>query len=187
MIVLIDNYDSFTFNLYQALAALGKEVEVVRNDQLSSETILGWKPSHIVLSPGPKTPHDAGICLEMIQKAAGHFPILGICLGHQAIAQVFGGSIVPAKEIVHGKTSLIFHKGVDLFQNVPNPFEATRYHSLAVDEKKFPPTLKITARSEDGEVMALQHKEWPVFGMQFHPESILTREGPSLLKNFLSL
>lgn len=186
MILLIDNYDSFTYNLYQALAVFGHEVQVVRNDQTTCEEILKWRPSHIVLSPGPKTPKESGICVELIQKTAGKIPLLGVCLGHQAIALAFGGNIVPAKKILHGKTSQISHDGQSIFKGLPNPFEATRYHSLAVAQENFPNCLKIIARSDDGEIMGLKHKTWPVFGVQFHPESILTLPGPSLLKNFLT-
>ena len=186
MIVLVDNYDSFTFNLYQALAVFEKEVQVVRNDQVTCAEVLKWNPSHIVLSPGPKTPSDAGICLELISKAAGKIPLLGVCLGHQAIAAAFGGQFVPARRILHGKTSKIFHNQEGLFQNISSPFEATRYHSLAVSEPALPGCLEVTARSKEGEIMALVHKDWPVYGVQFHPESILTPAGPALLKNFLT-
>ena len=185
MILLIDNYDSFTYNLYQALAVLHKEIHVVRNDQITCAAILRQKPSHIVLSPGPKTPTEAGICIELIQKTAGIIPLLGICLGHQAIAQAFGGTIVQAKQIVHGKTSKIFHDGEALFRDISNPFEATRYHSLAVCEKSMPDCLKVTARSKDQEIMGLRHKTLPIFGIQFHPESVLTKVGASILRNFL--
>ena len=185
MIVLIDNYDSFTYNLYQALAVLEREVQVVRNDQLSADEIVRWRPSHIVLSPGPKTPKESGICIELVQKAAGKIPLLGVCLGHQAIAVAFGGAFLPAKKILHGKASYISHNGEGVLAGLPSPFEATRYHSLAVDESTLPDCLKVTARSEDGEIMALQHAEWPVYGVQFHPESILTTTGGLLIQNFL--
>lgn len=186
MILLIDNYDSFTYNLYQALAVFDPEVQVIRNDQATCGEILKWRPSHIVLSPGPKTPKEAGICVELIQKAAGKIPILGVCLGHQALALAFGGRIVPAKNILHGKTSKILHEGIGLFDGLPNPFIATRYHSLAVEAKTLPACLEVTARTADGEIMGLAHKQWPLFGVQFHPESILTAEGPRLIENFLS-
>lgn len=187
MIALIDNYDSFTYNLYQALAALGPEIQVIRNDQVSCESILSWKPSHIVLSPGPKRPENSGICLKLIQKAAGRIPLLGVCLGHQAIAQAFGGKVVSAKQIIHGKTSIISHNKGHLFKGISNPFEATRYHSLAVSREGFPSCLEITANSEEGEIMGLSHKKFPIFGVQFHPESILTKAGPRLIQNFIEL
>lgn len=186
MILLIDNYDSFTYNLYQALALFGKEVQVVRNDQVTCEQVLQWKPSHIVLSPGPKTPTEAGISIELIQKTAGKIPLLGVCLGHQAIAQAFGGRVVPAKRIVHGKTSKIFHNGEGIFHNIPSPFEATRYHSLAVSPEGLPERLEVLARSEDGEIMALSHLEYPIVGVQFHPESILTTVGSLLIQNYFA-
>lgn len=186
MILLIDNYDSFTYNLYQALAVFNPEVQVVRNDQITCEEVLTWHPSHLVLSPGPKRPEDSGVCVELIQKAAGKVPMLGVCLGHQAIAQAFGGTIVPAKTILHGKTSPISHNGQGLFAGLANPFSATRYHSLAVEVETLPACLEVSARSEDGEIMALRHRKWAIFGVQFHPESILTAEGPRLIANFLS-
>lgn len=185
MILLIDNYDSFTYNLYQALAILHPEVQVVRNDQVTYEEILKWNPTHIVLSPGPKTPSESGICVELIQKTAGKIPLLGVCLGHQAIAQAFGGKVVPAKKIIHGKISIISHNKGLLFKGISNPFEATRYHSLAVSREGFPSCLEITAHSEEGEIMGLSHKKFPIFGVQFHPESVLTAVGPKILKNFL--
>lgn len=186
MVLLIDNYDSFTYNLYQALAVLGPEVKVVRHDDVTCEEVLVWKPSHIVISPGPKTPRDSGICLELVGRVAETVPILGVCLGHQILALAFGGNFCPAKRILHGKTSRIFHRGEDIFEGLPSPFTATRYHSLAVEEGSLPESLEITARAEDGEIMALRHRKYPCWGVQFHPESILTREGPALLKNFLS-
>lgn len=185
MILLIDNYDSFTYNLYQALAVMSQEVKVVRHDHATCEEVLRLQPSHIVLSPGPKTPRESGICLDLIRLGANRIPILGVCLGHQAIALAFGGNFCPAKKILHGKTSPIFHEGKNIFEGLPNPFTATRYHSLAVEEISLPPTLQIIARAEDGEIMALRHKSYPCFGVQFHPESILTPQGPLLLKNFL--
>src|SRR3989338_5913419 len=186
MICLIDNYDSFTYNLYQALVVFNKEVQVVRNDQVTCEEILKWEPSHIVLSPGPKTPKEAGICLELIQKVKGEIPLLGVCLGHQAIAMAFGAQVIQAKQILHGKTSKIFHTGEGIFENVPNPFEATRYHSLAVSPEQFPECLKVLANTEDDEIMALAHREYPIVGVQFHPESVLTNVGSSLIRNFLA-
>lgn len=185
MIVLLDNYDSFTYNLYQALAVLDREVQVVRNDRITCEEILKWNPTHILLSPGPKTPSESGICVELIQRTAGIIPLLGVCLGHQAIAQAFGGKVVPAQQIIHGKISIISHNKSTLFKGISNPFEATRYHSLAVSKEEFPSCLEITANSEDGEIMGLRHKKFPIFGVQFHPESVLTTAGPKILKNFV--
>lgn len=185
MILLIDNYDSFTHNLYQALLSLGQEVQVVRNDAVTVEEVLNWSPSHIVLSPGPKTPSEAGICLELIKKSAGKIPLLGVCLGHQAIAQAFGGLVISAQAIRHGKTSLIHHNGEGIFKNIPNSFLATRYHSLVVDRNTLPVCLEVTATSEDQEIMALRHKKFPIHGVQFHPESVLTTVGPQILQNFI--
>lgn len=184
MILLIDHYDSFTYNLYQAIAALGEEVEVVRSDAVTVEEALARKPSHLVLSPGPKTPNETGISMELVERTIGSIPILGVCLGHQLIAKIFGGDFGPARQIVHGKTSPIFHNESDLFEGLPNPFEATRYHSLAVTHPGF---LHVMARTEDQEIMALRHPHYPIFGLQFHPESVLTQEGPKILKNFISL
>ena len=187
MILLIDNYDSFTFNLYQLLRMCDEkqEVCVIRHDEKKCEELLAMQPSHIVLSPGPKTPNESGVCLELIGKVAGKIPLLGVCLGHQAIAVAFGGNFKQAKQIMHGKTSQIYHDGQGIFLDLPNPFEATRYHSLAVGESTFPESLQITARTQDGEIMGLQHRELPIYGVQFHPESILTVEGKGLLQNFL--
>lgn len=181
MILLVDNYDSFTYNLYQALGVLGREVQVVRNDHYDSATLLSWKPSHIIISPGPRTPLDSGVCMELVEKSSGRIPILGVCLGHQILAIKFGGEFGPARTIVHGKTSKIFHHEEGIFAGIPNPFEATRYHSLAVTH---PGELQVTARTEDHEIMALQHPQLPIYGVQFHPESILTPEGGKLLQNF---
>lgn len=183
MILLIDNYDSFTYNLYQALAVMD-EVRVIRNDLASVRALLRCKPSHIVLSPGPKTPDDSGICIDLVRAAAGRIPILGVCLGHQILGKVFGGGFGAAREIRHGKTSEIFHNGGGIFEGLPNPFTATRYHSLAVTD---PGELHVTARTADHEIMALRHPSLPIFGVQFHPESILTPAGPKLLENFLRL
>jgi len=185
MILLIDNYDSFTYNLYQAVSHFGQEVKIVRNDQITCEEALKLQPTHIILSPGPKTPNEAGICVELIQKAQGNVPLLGVCLGHQAIAMALGGTIIPSRKIVHGKTSKIFHKHEGIFRNIDSPFEATRYHSLAVARETLPESLKITATTEDDEIMGLEHMKWPLFGIQFHPESILTTAGKHLLENFL--
>ena len=185
MIVVIDNYDSFTYNLVQYLQELGAEVEVYRNDRITVEGIAARGPGAIVLSPGPKTPDDAGITLETVRAFSGRLPILGVCLGHQAIGQAFGGRVVRAPSLMHGKTSLIRHDGRTLFAGLPDPFEATRYHSLVVDPESVPAVLEVSARTEDGVVMGLRHRRHPTEGVQFHPESILTREGKALLKNFL--
>lgn len=184
MIVLIDNYDSFVYNLAQYLGELGAEVEVHRNDALSLEDLEGKSPSHLLISPGPGRPEEAGITLEAIHRFAGRVPILGVCLGHQAIGQAFGGKVVRYQP-VHGKTSLIAHDGKDLFAGLPNPFRATRYHSLVVEAEGFPAELEVTATAEPGLVMGLRHRRWPVYGVQFHPESILTEGGHRMLQNFL--
>ena len=190
MVLMIDNYDSFTFNLVQYLAELGAEVRVFRNDQLTVDEIEKLAPSQVVLSPGPCTPNEAGITLETIARLAGRVPILGVCLGHQAIGQAFGGQVVRAKTIMHGKTSPIRHRGEGVFAGVPDGFEATRYHSLVVRRETLPDTLEITAWTEDAEggideIMGLRHRSLPVEGVQFHPESILTQHGHDLLRNFL--
>ena len=185
MIVVIDNYDSFTYNLVQYLQELGADVEVYRNDRITVEGIAARGPGAIVLSPGPRTPDDAGITLETVRAFSGRLPILGVCLGHQAIGQAFGGRVVRAPSLMHGKTSLIRHDGRTLFAGLPDPFEATRYHSLVVDPESVPAVLEVSARTEDGVVMGLRHRRHPTEGVQFHPESILTREGKALLKNFL--
>lgn len=184
MILLIDNYDSFTYNLAQFLGELGAEIQVVRNDQISPDEVENLAPSHIVISPGPGTPDQAGISLALIERFAGSIPILGVCLGHQAIGQAFGGRIIGAKTLLHGKVSSIQHNGRGIFSQLPSPFTATRYHSLVIEEP-LPDCLEVTARTLQGELMALQHKENPLFGVQFHPESILTRHGHHLLRNFL--
>ena len=186
MLLMIDNYDSFTYNLVQYLTELGEEVLVYRNDQISVKKIEELKPQKIVISPGPCTPNEAGISLELIEKLAGKIPILGVCLGHQAIGQAFGGKIVRAPRIMHGKTSLIHHDQKTIFQNIPNPFEATRYHSLVIDPPSLPSCLEVSAKTEEGEIMGVRHREYPIEGVQFHPESILTLEGKKILKNFLS-
>ncbi|MBZ5565715.1 MAG: aminodeoxychorismate/anthranilate synthase component II [Acidobacteriia bacterium] len=187
MILVIDNYDSFTYNLVQYLGELGAKLEVARNDQITVAEIEKKHPERIVISPGPKTPSDAGICLEVIQKFAGRTPILGVCLGHQAIGQAFGGKVVRAPEIMHGKTSKISHDGKTIFCGLPNPFPATRYHSLIVERDGLPDCLEISATSPDGLIMGLRHREMKVEGVQFHPESILTDAGKQLLGNFLKL
>jgi anthranilate synthase component 2 len=187
MIVLIDNYDSFTFNLVHYLGSLGAEVIVHRNDKIASADVMAADPDSIVLSPGPCTPDDAGICLDLIAKAAPKIPIFGVCLGHQAIGQVFGGRVVRAPVPVHGKLSLINHGGEGVFRGINGPFRATRYHSLVVDRASLPDDLAITAQTEDRLVMGLMHRSLPVHGVQFHPESIASEHGHLVLKNFLDL
>ncbi|OHE79671.1 MAG: anthranilate/aminodeoxychorismate synthase component II [Lysobacterales bacterium GWF1_69_6] len=190
MLLMIDNYDSFTYNLVQYFGELGQDVKVVRNDALTVDQIAALKPAHIVISPGPCTPNEAGVSLEVLEKLAGSVPILGVCLGHQSLGQAFGGKVVRARTIMHGKTSPIRHKGVGVFAGLPDPFEATRYHSLVVEKESLPDCLEITAwtENEDGsmdEIMGLRHKTLPVEGVQFHPESILTQHGHDMLRNFL--
>jgi anthranilate synthase component 2 len=187
MVLMIDNYDSFTYNLVQYLQELGKEVEVFRNDKITVAEIVRLAPRQVVISPGPCTPAEAGISVEVIRQLAGQIPILGVCLGHQAIGHAFGGRVIRADYLMHGKTSPIFHDGKGLFRELPNPFQATRYHSLVVERETFPEALRITAWTEDGTVMGLEHRENPLWGVQFHPESILTLEGKKLLKNFLEM
>jgi anthranilate synthase component 2 len=191
MLLMIDNYDSFTYNLVQYLGELGEDVRVVRNDELGVAEIAAARPERIVISPGPGTPDQAGASLELIAKLTGKVPILGVCLGHQAIGQAFGGRVVRAKRIMHGKTSMIHHEGVGVFAGLPNPFEATRYHSLVVERESLPDCLEITAWTEDeggafDEIMGLRHKLFPLEGVQFHPESILTLVGKELLRNFVA-
>lgn len=186
MILLLDNYDSFTYNLAQYLGELGCALEVHRNDQISVGEIARKKPEAIVISPGPCTPREAGISIELVRQLAGKIPILGVCLGHQAIGEAFGGKVVRAKEIFHGKTSEIFHDGRTIFHSLPKPFVATRYHSLIVERKSLPPEFEISAETADGTIMGLRHRKLRVEGVQFHPESVLTDVGKSLLKNFLS-
>ncbi len=187
MILVIDNYDSFTYNLVHYLNELGAQTRVYRNDALSVEEALGMAPQGILLSPGPCTPDDAGICLDLITHAPADLPIFGVCLGHQAIGQAFGGKVVRAQTLMHGKTSQIHHTNTGVFSGMPNPFVATRYHSLAVDRASLPDDLVVTAWTDDGEIMGLQSKSRPVFGVQFHPESIATEGGHKLLGNFLVL
>lgn len=187
MLLMIDNYDSFTYNLVQYFLELGEEVEVIRNDKLTLDDIEQLAPERLVISPGPCTPKEAGISVAAIQRFAGKIPLLGICLGHQAITEAFSGKVVRADRLMHGKTSLMHHDGHDLYQNLPNPFVATRYHSLIAERESFPDCLNITAWTEEGEIMGLQHRELPVWGVQFHPESILTTEGMALLDNFLKI
>jgi anthranilate synthase component 2 len=191
MLLMIDNYDSFTYNLVQYLGELGEDVRVVRNDELDVAQIAALRPERIVISPGPCTPNEAGVSLELVTKLAGSVPILGVCLGHQSIGQAFGGKVVRARQIMHGKTSMIRHSGQGVFAGLPDPFEATRYHSLVVERVSLPKELEITAWTEtpDGrfdEIMGLRHAALPVEGVQFHPESILTRVGHDLLRNFVN-
>lgn len=187
MITVIDNYDSFTYNLVQYLGELGAEVEIFRNDAISVEELAARKPDSILISPGPGYPSDAGISGEVIRKLGPTIPTLGVCLGHQCIGEVFGGEVVRASRLMHGKTSPIHHNGDALFAEIPKSFEATRYHSLVVEPENLPEDLEITAQTAEGEIMALRHKEYPIYGVQFHPESILTTEGKQILKNFLEL
>ena len=186
-LLVIDNYDSFTFNLVQYLGELGAESDVVRNDKIPVEEIGARAPDALVISPGPCTPNEAGISVAAVERYAGQLPILGVCLGHQSIAQAFGGRIVPARLLMHGKTSQIHHDGSSLFTGLDNPFEATRYHSLAVERESLPDCFSITAWTDDGEIMGLAHREHLLLGVQFHPESILTGAGKPLLQNFLTL
>ena len=187
MITLIDNYDSFTYNLVHYIGDLGVHSDVVRNDKITVAKVLKAKPKAIVLSPGPCTPNEAGICLELIKKAAGKFPIFGVCLGHQSIGQAFGGKVIKAPELMHGKTSEITHEEHSVFKGLPSPFTATRYHSLIVEKKSLPDCFDITAESSDGLIMGLAHKEYPIFGVQFHPESIASDYGHKVLGNFLEI
>ena len=185
MLLMIDNYDSFTYNLVQYFGELGAEVRVVRNDKITLEEVATLAPGRIVISPGPCSPNEAGISVPLIREFAGKIPMLGVCLGHQAIGQAFGGEVVHAGRVVHGKTSTISHSGLGLFRGLPNPFVATRYHSLALRRATLPACLEVTAESEDGEIMGVRHREFAVEGVQFHPESFLTENGHALLRNFL--
>lgn len=186
MYILIDNYDSFTYNLYHYLVELGAKVDVVRNDQVTVDDILQRSPSGIIISPGPCTPNEAGICLELIEKAKASIPVFGVCLGFQSIGQAFGGTVCRAPYVMHGKTSQIIHNATDIFAGLPSPYEATRYHSLIVERATLPDCLEITAETEDGLIMGLKHKEYPLFGVQFHPESIASEHGHAVLKNFIT-
>ena len=186
MLLMIDNYDSFTYNLVQYLGELGQEVVVYRNDQITLDDVEQLAPTHVVISPGPCTPNEAGISVALVQAFADTLPILGVCLGHQSIAQAFGGVIVRARRLMHGKTSMIEHLGKGLFKDVPSPFQATRYHSLIVKEDALPECFEVTARADDGEIMAIRHLENPIQGVQFHPGSILTQYGHKQLQNFLN-
>ncbi|MFN5618494.1 MAG: anthranilate synthase component II [Brevundimonas sp.] len=187
MILVVDNYDSFTYNLVHYLAELGAETHVIRNDDLTAAEALALRPEALLLSPGPCTPNEAGICLDLIRNAPEDLPILGVCLGHQAIGQAFGGNVIRAKALMHGKTSPIHHEGESLFRSLPSPFTATRYHSLAVRRETLPNTLKVTAWTADDEIMGLMHHARPIHGVQFHPESIATEHGHAMLAHFLDL
>lgn len=184
-LLMIDNYDSFTYNLVQYLGELGQDVQVYRNDEIDLDLVAKLKPRHIVISPGPCTPNEAGISVPLIKEFAGKIPMLGVCLGHQSIGQAFGGNIIHAKQLMHGKTSLIHHKNEGVFKGLPNPYTATRYHSLVIERETIPDCLEITAWTDDGEIMGVRHKTLPIEGVQFHPESILTEYGHELLDNFL--
>ncbi len=187
MFILIDNYDSFTYNLVHFLGELGAEIMVKRNDAVTVDEVLAQAPEAVVMSPGPCDPDRAGICLELVERAAGRLPLLGVCLGHQAIGQAFGGRVVRAPYVMHGKLSAVHHNGTGVFAGLPNPFEATRYHSLVVERDSVPECLEVTAETEDGVVMGLAHRELPVHGVQFHPESIASEHGHALLRNFLDV
>jgi anthranilate synthase component 2 len=185
MLLMIDNYDSFTYNIVQYFGELGEQVRTVRNDEITVGDINALKPDRICISPGPKSPLDAGISVEVLKQFAGKLPILGVCLGHQAIGAAFGGKVVRAKQVMHGKTSLIAHTGVGVFKGLPSPFTVIRYHSLAIERASLPDCLEVTAWTDDGEIMGVRHKEFDIEGVQFHPESILSEHGHALFKNFL--
>lgn len=187
MLLMLDNYDSFTYNLVQYFGELGEEVRVLRNDQTTVADIAAMNPARICVSPGPCSPAEAGISIELIQHFSGKLPILGVCLGHQAIGAAFGGEIVRAKQIMHGKVSSITHTGTDVFAGLPSPYDVTRYHSLAIKRESLPDCLDITAQTDDGEIMGVRHKSLPIYGVQFHPESVLSEHGHALLKNFLAI
>ena len=186
MLVMIDNYDSFTYNLVQYFGELGEEVRTFRNDEITLDDIAALKPDRICISPGPCTPHEAGISVPVLQQFGGKLPILGVCLGHQAIGAAFGGKVVRSREVMHGKTSAIAHTGVGVFRNLPSPYMVTRYHSLAIERGSLPDCLEVTAWTDDGEIMAVRHRQFAIEGVQFHPESILSEHGHALLKNFLT-
>jgi anthranilate synthase component 2 len=185
MLLMIDNYDSFTYNIVQYFGELGEEVRTVRNDEITIDEIAAMKPDRICISPGPKAPRDAGVSVEVIREFQGKLPILGVCLGHQAIGEAYGGKIVRAKQVMHGKTSMIAHTGVGVFKGIPSPFTVIRYHSLAIERASLPSCLEVTAWTDDGEIMGVRHKEFDIQGVQFHPESILSEYGHKLFKNFL--
>ena len=185
MLLMIDNYDSFTYNLVQYFGELGQDVQVYRNDEIDLATVAALKPRHIVISPGPCTPNEAGISLALINEFKGKIPLLGVCLGHQSIGQAFGGNIIKAKTLMHGKTSLIHHQNDGVFKGLPNPYTATRYHSLVIEKESLPACLEITAWTEDGEIMGVRHQTLAIEGVQFHPESVLTEYGHELLDNFI--
>jgi anthranilate synthase component 2 len=186
MLLMIDNYDSFTYNLVQYFGELGEDVRTVRNDEITLDQIAAMKPDRICISPGPGSPQEAGVSVPLLQRFAGEVPILGVCLGHQSIGAAFGGKIIRAQQVLHGKTSAIHHTGVGVFKNLPNPFTVIRYHSLAIERKSLPDCLEVTAWTDDGEIMGVRHRQFDVQGVQFHPESILTEHGHALLKNFLN-
>lgn len=186
MLLMIDNYDSFTYNLVQYFGELGADVRTFRNDEITLEQVAELQPQHICISPGPCTPHEAGISVPLLQQFAGKIPILGVCLGHQSIGAAFGGKVVRAKEIMHGKVSAIAHTGVGVFAGLPSPFTVTRYHSLAIERASLPACLEVTAWTDDGEIMGVRHREFDIEGVQFHPESILSEHGHALLQNFLA-
>lgn len=185
MIIMIDNYDSFTYNLVQYLGEMGEDLRVYRNNKITVEEVLSQQPDQIIISPGPCTPNEAGISVPLIKAAAGKIPLLGVCLGHQSIGQAFGGEVVRAGRLMHGKTSPVYHRGEGVFRGLPTPFEATRYHSLLIRRESLPDCLEITAETAEGEIMGVRHKELPVEGVQFHPESVLTEHGKELLRNFV--
>jgi anthranilate synthase component 2 len=185
MLLMIDNYDSFTYNIVQYFGELGEDVRTVRNDEISLDEIAEMKPDRICISPGPKSPIDAGVSVDVLKEFKGKLPILGVCLGHQAIGEAFGGKVIRAKQVMHGKTSLIAHTGVGVFKDLPTPFTVIRYHSLAIERASLPACLEVTAWTDDGEIMGVRHKEYDIEGVQFHPESILSEHGHTLLKNFL--
>ena len=188
MILLIDNYDSFSYNLYQLIGSINPDIKVIRNDELTANQVLALKPSHIIISPGPGRPCDAGVCEKVIAEAAGVVPVLGVCLGHQAICETFGAQITYAKQLMHGKKSVITaDSSSPIFKGIEGSFSVARYHSLAASEKDFPSALKITARTDDGEIMAVEHRNYPIYGLQFHPESILTQHGREIAENFLNI
>jgi len=187
MLIIIDNYDSFTYNLYQYLGELGANMRVFRNDKITVEEIDEMKPEKLLVSPGPCTPNEAGISCEAIKYFAGKIPVFGVCLGHQSIGQVFGGKVIRARRLMHGKTSPVHHDNKGVFAGLPNPFDATRYHSLIIEKESCPDCFEITAHADVDEIMGIRHKELPVFGVQFHPESIMTNEGKKILKNFINV